>query len=215
MINHANLPAVSRATLPETYQAAQIALAECQRLDECKDWSDQAMAMASYAKQSKDDDLLKMATRIKARAIRRCGELLKLVEPAANHHGNSTRSGDAPTRKQAMSDAGLSLDQGKRAINVANIDEDEFNEAVESDTPPPITELAKRGRAALTSKKPAGFKEATHAIGLFRRFHRDMAEHNPSVFMGGMREHEIQTMKERGIEIIDWVNEILNELEEK
>jgi hypothetical protein len=46
-------------------------------MDECQQWADKAEALASYAKQSKDDSLRKMCDRIQARAIRRCGELLK------------------------------------------------------------------------------------------------------------------------------------------
>ena len=37
--------------------------------------------MASYARQAKDESLRKQADRIQARAIRRCGELLKQIEP--------------------------------------------------------------------------------------------------------------------------------------
>jgi len=75
-----NLPVhlnVAQARLPDRYGWAKAALAECQRVDECKDWADKAAAMASYARQSDDDTLYKTAIRIKSRAIRRCGELLK------------------------------------------------------------------------------------------------------------------------------------------
>ncbi len=67
--------------LPGAYVNAKRALTECSRLDECQDWADQAAALASYAKQANDDTLHKMAVRIQARAIRRCGELLKQHEP--------------------------------------------------------------------------------------------------------------------------------------
>jgi hypothetical protein len=36
---------------------------------------------ASYAKQAEDEQLLKNCQRIKARAIQRCGQLLKEIEP--------------------------------------------------------------------------------------------------------------------------------------
>lgn len=42
-----------------------------------------ARALASYAKQAKDEQLRKHADCIQAHAIRRCGELLKQI-PAAN-----------------------------------------------------------------------------------------------------------------------------------
>ena len=55
----AQLPSIANAQLPEKYEAAKTALAECARIDECKDWADKAHAMASYAKQADDDSLHK------------------------------------------------------------------------------------------------------------------------------------------------------------
>ena len=77
----ANLPSISRAKLPATYAAAKEAITECARIDECKDWADKSEALASYAKQAEDDALRKMCDRIQARAIRRCGELLRAICP--------------------------------------------------------------------------------------------------------------------------------------
>ncbi len=45
-----------------------------------------AAAIASYAKQAQDESLMQAATRIKAQAIRRCGELLKQIEKATGQH---------------------------------------------------------------------------------------------------------------------------------
>jgi hypothetical protein len=44
---------------------------------------DKAAALASYAKQAGDDEMMKTAVRIRDRAIRRAGELLKQIEPAS------------------------------------------------------------------------------------------------------------------------------------
>jgi hypothetical protein len=64
------------AALPATYVDAKNSLATCQRIDECKTWSDKAMALESYARQMKDDSLLNMATKIRDRAVQRGGQLL-------------------------------------------------------------------------------------------------------------------------------------------
>src|SRR5690554_3481448 len=94
---------VASARLPQTYEAAKSALAQCSAVDECKDWADKAAALASYAKQSNDDQLEKLALRIRARAIRRAGELLKQIEPGYGANQN-IKDGSDPnvlTRKQA------------------------------------------------------------------------------------------------------------------
>jgi hypothetical protein len=52
---------VANAKLPVVYDKARAALARLDRVDECKDWADKAEAMASYARQSKDESLFKMA----------------------------------------------------------------------------------------------------------------------------------------------------------
>ena len=85
----------------------------------------------------------KMADRIQARAIRRCGELLKQVEAGTGSHWENKRDGTVPlTRQSAATDAGLSERQRKTALRVANVPEPEFHQAVESESPPTITQLA-------------------------------------------------------------------------
>jgi hypothetical protein len=90
-------------------------------------------ARVSYAKQANDDELVRLATRIQLRAVRRCGELLKAIAPAKNQH--DAREGDRPGRTQAANDAGLSERQRKTALRVASIPEEEFELTVESATP--------------------------------------------------------------------------------
>jgi hypothetical protein len=74
--------------------------------------------LASYAHQADDDTLQKMAVRIQARAIRRCGELLNQIEAS---------KGGRPT--QAAREAGLSEWQQKTAVRVANVPEQQFESA--------------------------------------------------------------------------------------
>jgi hypothetical protein len=109
------LPAINDAQLPATYVRAITALSECSSLDECKSWADKSAALASYARQSKDDSMRKMAERIQARAIRRAGELLKQIMPKQGARTDlELRDGDDPmSRKQAADDAGLSERQRK------------------------------------------------------------------------------------------------------
>jgi hypothetical protein len=144
-MNHALLPSIPNATLPQKYEAAKLALAECNRIDECKDWGDKAQALASYAKQADDKEMEKTAMRIRARAIQRCGQLIMEIEKATGAH---RKSGGEPTlsRKDAATQAGLSKDQAVQSIRVANVPEDDFEEQLESDNPPTVTALAEQGK---------------------------------------------------------------------
>lgn len=167
-----NLPAnVNSATLPQTYEHACHALSECARLDECQDWTDRAMALASYARQSEDDTLLVYANRIKGRAVRRAGELLKAIEASKGGRPSETEVGDHPSfsRKQAASDAGMSPHQAKQAIRIANVPEADFEEQIESDNPPTLSKLASQGIKPrpivdLEGRDPKAFNRALHFV---------------------------------------------------
>lgn len=81
-IEYRNLPAVIKSELPqvqlpENYQRAVAAIAECFTMDECKEWANKAAAAASYYKQSKDHTMEEQAKRIRLRALLRCYELIK------------------------------------------------------------------------------------------------------------------------------------------
>jgi hypothetical protein len=168
------LPITADAQLPQRYEAARTAIAECERIDECKTWSDKAAALASYARQAKDDSLRVMAIRIQARAERRCGELLKQV-PRADQ---ATRYGQvAPvppvTRTQTATNAGLSDRQRKTALRIANVPEKDFERQVEGPNPPTPTQLAEQGRIRrdLTPDPAADrFKAACTALHQFATF---------------------------------------------
>jgi hypothetical protein len=174
MLDHAMLPAVSDAPLPMAYENARAALAECSSLDECQAWADKAAALASYARQANDDSLLTLAKRIQGRAVRRAGELLKQIPPATGAH---LKNDGAVTlsRKDAATDAGLSERQRVTALRVASVDAAEFEAAIESPTPPTITEIAEAGRkrqpiTPLGDRSASQFNQALHFVALVRRY---------------------------------------------
>ncbi len=179
-MDHSLLPSIRAATLPEKYQAAKLALSECSRIDECKDWSDKAAAMASYAKQSQDKTLEHTAMRIRARAIQRCGELLREIEKGTGKNQGKSEAAHtlAPTRKAAAEQAGLSEWKANEAKRVANVPKDSFEEQVESDSPPSIKALADQGKRHLTPREvferrgmtEKAFKAGMHLQGAIRSF---------------------------------------------
>ena len=171
----------TQARLPATYEAAQKAVAKCSRIDECKSWSDKAAALASYARQAKDHSLRVMAERIQARAIRRCGELLKQVpsgQGSKNQFGE-LRDGTV-TRLEAAQNAGLSERQKVTAMRVANVAGPVFEAMIESDSPPTVTRLAQLGIDA-HPPRPSDFRSdpirAARAHKMFSSI-RDFCEQN-------------------------------------
>jgi len=157
MTNLARLP-VKEAKLPAVYEQAQEALATCYRIDECKDWANRAEAIASYARQSEDETLLQTAMRIRARAIKRVGELIKEIEEAAPGVKPRLGMGAPPQlhggRGKAARDAGLSRHQAKQATRVASVPDEVFEDLVERPgRPATLTQLAKKGT------KPAPFRK--------------------------------------------------------
>jgi hypothetical protein len=187
---------VENARLPATYIAAKHALAECSRLDVCKDWADKAQALASYARQANDDALQKLAVSIQARAIRRCGELLQSIEPA---RGRQPENGHAPTRfsrTEAASEAGLSAGQRKTALRVANVPAEEFETAVDVERAT-VTELAERGKVRrapivdhLGGRDPEDFHHATKLLGAVAALNRELLEIDLAAALRGLWPNE-------------------------
>lgn len=134
---------VSGAKLPSTYNAAKRAISQCASLDECKDWSDKAAALASYAKQAQDDQLEQMAKRIRARATRRAGELLKQVDGRGSVW-EAKRTGAVPLSREAVAaEVGMSRRQMKTATAIADVPEGDFEELVEAGAT--LTQIAQAG----------------------------------------------------------------------
>jgi hypothetical protein len=220
---HGQLPAipsdinVAGARLPQVYEAAKDALANCVAVDECVDWADKAAALASYARQANDLTLLHHAQRIQGRAVRRCGELLKAYDGRPDN-AERQKEGDhrlPPTRSDAAREAGLSEHQAKTAVRVANIPAQAFERAVESETPPTVTALADMGRQrrepppeqpAPAPAAPQGFSAATHALGVVAEFAAFCRDHDPLFVAGGV--HPTEASEARAdVAIIDaWLD---------
>lgn len=228
-MSHA-LANVDSAPLPANYERAKTALAEAVELDECKQWADKAAALASYARQAKDDSLQKMAMRIHGRAVRRAGELLREIEPARGAHWGSKRDGTDPSisRTAAAREAGLSERQRKTAIAVAGIDADTFEAAIESDAPPTVTELrrmAPKERPAHPLKReidalfgdltqdPQAFEAATHMLGAFARLLADYRQSPPVArWIAALRDDEKTRLRGDLIALAPYLSETMDAL---
>ena len=183
-MNALSLPSIPDARLPRAYEAAQTALAECQQIDECKDWADKAAALASYAKQSQDESLMRMAQRIRARAVRRAGELLAQVQAQGARTDLQPSMGDhTKSQADAAREAGFSKHQQVQAVRIAAIPEPDFEAQVEAPKPATLSQLAQQGikpRPLVDHKgrDPKAFNRALHFVGTFENYARDIEREN-------------------------------------
>jgi hypothetical protein len=101
-MNHALLPSIANAPLPENYLRALAALKE---FDRARTWREidslpPEEALAFYRKLVVDaEQWFLSAQRIRARAIRRCGEELTAFEKAIAAH--LANGGEAPQTREA------------------------------------------------------------------------------------------------------------------
>jgi hypothetical protein len=211
------------APLPAKYEAAKAALAECASVDECSSWAKKAAAMASYARQAEDKSLEYFATRIRARAIRRCGELLASIPAKAYGGGANKQGGDpvphlASARAQVAKAAGLSRDQTKDALRVAKIPAAEFAADVDDDTkvPPTIEDLVERGTAKkpkpwldLQGRNREDYHRAIHTLGPINELARLLEDRTraPAVIVRGMLPFQRDESIDSALFLVRWLGE--------
>lgn len=141
------IPEFPGAVLPQRYESAIAALADCVEIDECKDWIDKSKALASYAKQANDPTLRRYAMRIQGRAVHRAGELLKEYDGRGRPPLENTAPSDGNlSQREAADRAGMSERQQLTAVRVANVPKDQFEALIEAPKPATITHLADIGR---------------------------------------------------------------------
>jgi hypothetical protein len=182
-----NLLSNSDSRLPASYELAVAAIAKASGIDECRDLSDKAMALASNARQSRDDCLQRMAIRTQAGATCRCGARTDL-QP-----GDTTDL--KLTRASAATDAGMSERQRKTALGVASVSKADSEQPVENEKPPTVTKRAEQGKktralVGLDGIDPADFAATTQVQGSLNRFADYCRCDDPVRVAGAFMPHE-------------------------
>jgi ribosome-binding protein aMBF1 (putative translation factor) len=192
-----NLPSVSNAALPQNYEKAKAALAECASIDECKDWGDKAAALASYAKQAGDDTLQKYAERVRARAVRREGELWKQLDGRPNNaKKQNDASGNLISQKDMANHLGVSERHVRTAKNIASIPQQDFERQVESDKPPTLSQLAQQGIKPrenivdLHGRDPKEYNRALHYVADFEEAAKELEAQKHDLILPTLDEKE-------------------------
>lgn len=127
-------PTSPPGTALSRYEAARNALAAAHRVDEVKNIRDKAEAMAAYARQARDTELIQYATEIKVRAERRCGELLITSAERGERagKGNPELQMSNGSTFATLADLGLTRDQSSRYQKLAAMPAEQFETAVET-----------------------------------------------------------------------------------
>jgi hypothetical protein len=150
-------------------------------VDEVKDIRDKAEAMAAYARQAKDSELIQYATEIKVRAERRCGELLATTEKNRGAAGVGTSAVQRDDRTPpTLEEMGLTKNESSRYQQLAAMPDEHFETAV------------------ATAKATAG--EVTTAFML-----REAKKAKPAPIKGKAAEkkrQELREAQERGVSML-------------
>ena len=137
-----------------TYEAARVALKQAVEIDDVKDIRDKAQAIEAYARQAKNDDMIRWATEIKLRAERRAGEMLAETERAKGGNPKLTPTLREGVGNPTLAEVGLSAKQSSSFQAIAAIPEKEFEEAVST---------GKETTASLVRKSPKKPKSTAKA----------------------------------------------------
>lgn len=202
---------ILNAKLPAKYTAAKKALEECNRVDECMNWANKMHALASYARQAKDETLKNMAARVQARAIRRCGELLS---QGKNQTGRRTDRGvqGPPTRLELARAAGLSRGQMRQAIQVAQLPKKEFETAVEATPAPTTISLAVQGvkanRRFHRTRRPRPGSGVRPTLQLMRLLVGRIGKVSPEEIASFLNGHQSYVVEEYIQQLRAWLDEL-------
>ena len=118
------------ARVAPNYEAMRTAIAACVKVDEIADLADKAVAAQAYFRQSQDVENEMEASRIRVRAERRLGEILKRMAET----GERARAGDirpgVDSSAARLSDLGIPRDRASRAMQLADVPQEQFDAAL-------------------------------------------------------------------------------------
>jgi hypothetical protein len=120
------------------YDSMCRAIAECEAVDEVKDMRDKAMALELYARQAQNFEAERTAQRIRVRAEKQCGRLLKVEPKAKGGKPYQAVTGTSEVPVKPLAEYGITKNQSSQWQQLADVPDDAF-EAALSDEFEPIT----------------------------------------------------------------------------
>jgi len=195
------------------YDAMCHAIAEAHQIDEVKDLRDKAMALEHYARQAQNLDAERKACEIRLRAERRAGELLRAgqeageIERRGGNRGNQYTGGNiAPVNIAKVADLGISPDQSSKWKKLADVPEDQFEDALRDPvTKPSTASIIRKLNGDTQRMNPA----ALWIWGRMRDFERDRIDNvDPRELSGEMTETMAADMRRILPSAIDYLSQL-------
>jgi len=191
----------SSAALPANYQAMKVALKQCDKIDEVKDIGDKHLALATYAKEAADEELLFYAQRIHLRAQARLGELYAELTKSGSFYGSPK-------------DIGISASALTKAVQISKVPEGKRESLI--DRTPPISRnaLAWEGTIRRPDKYAYMREDAEdayyhEACSVINNFISIIADRDPRAIVNGLKPDEVQRIKGalQKSQVIEWIDE--------
>jgi hypothetical protein len=163
------------------YDAMTRAITECLAVDECKDIRDKAVALASYMRQRDDVEAERKLGRIRLRAARQCGQLIREMKEAdqlssgtkGQLSGRDSSGGTKtipPEKQRTLTDLGLTKSESSTFQKIEKIPEADFEEII-ADPEQKLTESA-----VILAWKPKEKHNNPHSLALWGDL-RDFERH--------------------------------------
>jgi hypothetical protein len=152
------LPRTDLARVAPNYEAMRSAIAVCEKVDEIANLADQAVAAQAYFRQSQDVENEMGCSRMRLRAERRLGEILKRMAETGERSAGGKPSRDA--RVTTLSDLKIPYDRASRAMQLAEVPEQQFESALAEDRIAQPRRILKELREALSSSRIAAALES-------------------------------------------------------
>jgi hypothetical protein len=189
------------------YDAMCHAIAQAYEIDEVKDLRDKAVAIEAYARQAKNVEAERQACEIRLRAERKWGQLYKASEKAKGSPGNQHTGPLARDEgSKTLFDMGVSYDQSSRWQDLAEVDDETFEEEVVK--PGASTTGILNGQK---KQHPVDLvqEEALWLWGRLRDFRRDgILDEDPAAICQTMLPHMRVTLRELLPLVIDWLRKV-------
>jgi hypothetical protein len=186
------------------YDAMCRAIDQALAVDEVKEIRDRAVALAQYQRQANNIEAESQCCRIRLRAERKAGELLKAM---ALHGEREGRGGDRKSKSggTTLNDLGISRDQSALWQGLAEVPEKDFEAAIAGDRPTSAAVLEKARPKAVTPVDDG----ALWLWGRLKDFERNgLLARDPETITETMTEPMLADVKRLAPLVADWLGAV-------